>query len=114
MREHYMWVYMTFKPEAIGEWGQSSSDISVNFNQDIFDESISTVSISACMCLTSQGHGSDEEDLVRRREGGVSGRGPAGFSPTGDPDQPGLGAGLGGEYQGSITVIRNDWASSSD
>lgn len=49
------------------------------------------------MRLTSQGHGSDEEALVRRREGGVSGRGPAGFGPTGDPDQPGLGAGLGGE-----------------
>lgn len=92
-------MHVTFKLESTCEWGQSSSDISVHFNQDVFDESISTVSISVSICLTSQGHGSDEEALVRRCEGGVSGRGPAGFGPTGDPDQPGLGAGLGGEYR---------------
>lgn len=99
MRELYVWVHVTFKPESTCEWGQSSFGIPVNINQEVFDGSISTVSISVCICLTSQGHGSDEEALVRRREGGDSGRGPAGFGPTGDPDQPGLGAGLGGEYR---------------
>lgn len=99
MRELYVRVHETFKPESTCEWGQSIFGIPVNFNQEIFDDSISTVSISVCICLTSQGHGSDEEALVRRREGGVSGRGPTGFGPAGDPDQPGLGAGLGGEYR---------------
>lgn len=49
---------------------------------------------------------------MRWREGGVPGGGPAGVGPTGDPDQPGVGAGLGGESQASLTALRS--ASASD